>query len=179
MKGTWWLLHALLVFCGCSNSGKTVSADIGFKSVSHGTDFECAVYNDRFDGVQKGFDPYLEASVDCEGNNELGQLDSPSGNFDSVSAGFTHACAVTTSGGLECWGSDTYGEASPPTGSDFVSVSAGINFTCGLSSDGTLECWGEDGCGQVAATPSGTEYESVSAGGFFCATSSACELSCW
>jgi hypothetical protein len=42
-----------------------------------------------------------------------------------------------------CWGINTYGEASPPTGT-FNRRSAGSYFACGLESGGDVECWGDD-----------------------------------
>ena len=42
----------------------------------------------------------------------------PTGHFVAVSASdgrnFPHACAVTDTGRVDCWGDDTYAESSPP-----------------------------------------------------------------
>ncbi|MEX0892108.1 MAG: RCC1 domain-containing protein [Gemmatimonadota bacterium] len=43
--------------------------------------------------------------------------DAPGRFAAQVSAGERHTCAVLTSGTIECWGDDTYGQSSPPTGS--------------------------------------------------------------
>jgi alpha-tubulin suppressor-like RCC1 family protein len=59
----------------------------------------------------------------------------------------SHTCGVSSTGSIECWGYDDYGQATPPAGS-FQSVSAGSEHTCGVKSDGSVECWGDDTYGQ-------------------------------
>ncbi len=124
-----------------------------------------------------------------------------------VSAGTYHTCAVTTAGGLKCWGQDTYGQlgndavaANKPTPVDVLgltsgvaSVSAGANHTCAVTTAGGLKCWGYDFYGQlgndgaltnqptpvdVLGMPSGVA--SVSAGAYHtCAVTTAGGLKCW
>ena len=36
--------------------------------------------------------------------------------FVSISAGTSHTCAITAIGDAWCWGDDSYGESTPPTG---------------------------------------------------------------
>jgi hypothetical protein len=38
----------------------------------------------------------------------------PGGTFETVSAGAVHTCGVTNTSSVECWGSDDYGESTPP-----------------------------------------------------------------
>ena len=80
-------------------------------------------------------------------------------------------------GSVACWGSDYYGQATPPAGS-FVSVSAGWDHTCGLRSDGSVTCWGWNESGR--STPPAGSFTSVSAGGFHtCGIRSDGSLACW
>jgi len=51
---------------------------------------------------------------------------------------------------VECWGDNSSGHASPPSGS-FTQISAGALHTCGLRTDGTVACWGNSSNG--ASTP--------------------------
>jgi hypothetical protein len=56
-------------------------------------------------------------------------------------------CGVTSTGSVECWGWDSDGQCTPPSGT-FQSVSAGGYHTCGVTSTGSVECWGWDDYGQ-------------------------------
>jgi alpha-tubulin suppressor-like RCC1 family protein len=79
-----------------------------------------------------------------------------------ISLGFNHACALTTAGGLKCWGYNTNGELGDGghswrftpvdvTGltSGVAAVSAGGNHTCALTSGGGVKCWGDNFYGQL------------------------------
>ena len=48
---------------------------------------------------------------------------------------------MKTDGTIACWGRNSDGESSPPSGS-FASVSASMWYTCGVETDGSLKCWG-------------------------------------
>jgi alpha-tubulin suppressor-like RCC1 family protein len=83
--------------------------------------------------------------------------------FTSISAGFSHTCALDGSGQAYCWGYDgdgalgngaTFGGRIPqvvqqPVGVTFVSISSNYSHSCGLTSGGQAYCWGENGSGQV------------------------------
>ena len=134
---------------------------------------------DDCDDTLAGVNP--DALEICDGiDNNCDQVtDDPAdlGTFDSVSAGSQHNCGVTSSGSVECWGKDAYGESTPPSGT-FESVSSADYITCGVKSDGSVECWGWDTYGQ-STPPSGT-FNSVSVGEVHgCGVTSSGSVECW
>ena len=105
--------------------------------------------------------------ADCDGvltADDLDDTDPAVGiEWRSVSAAWNHTCGVDSSGSVQCWGLDHYGQSSPPDGT-FQSVSAGEDTTCGVDSSGSVQCWGFDEFGQ-ASPPDGT-FQSVTGGCF-------------
>ena len=65
-------------------------------------------------------------------------------------------------GTIECWGFNSYGQSTPPTGT-FTQVSAGYYHNCALDESGNIECWGRDNYNQVSDAPTGT-FADVSGG---------------
>jgi alpha-tubulin suppressor-like RCC1 family protein len=81
--------------------------------------------------------------------------------IESISAGGGHTCAVDSSGGVQCWGDNEYGQVGDGTyetrysprevqGLPYVrSVSAGMRHTCVATDEGTIWCWGGNRYGQL------------------------------
>jgi hypothetical protein len=94
-----------------------------------------------------------------------------------VAAGGGHTCAIKIDQTIACWGSNSHGQAAPPSGA-FSSISAGGRHSCGVRSDGTVACWGNNADGE-ATPPSGT-FRAVSAGGdHSCGVRTDSTLACW
>ena len=78
-----------------------------------------------------------------------------------VSAGFSHTCAVLSSGAPRCWGSNASGElgngslassATPVTVigiATATAISAGGDHTCAQLASGQIKCWGKNTSGQL------------------------------
>jgi Regulator of chromosome condensation (RCC1) repeat len=161
--------------------------------------------------------------VECWGGNQYGELGNGStteaytpvevsGITDAtqVTAGYSnetgdYTCALLSTGHVECWGYNLYGELGNGTTTtysdtpvevsgitDATQVSAGAGQTCALLSTGHVECWGANGNGELGdggiSVYSGTPVEvsgitdatRVAAGAFHtCAVLSTGHIECW
>ncbi|HQY46300.1 MAG TPA: FG-GAP-like repeat-containing protein, partial [Usitatibacteraceae bacterium] len=117
-----------------------------------------------------------EGGVKCWGKNSVGQLGDDTtttrlapvdvtgltSGVVAIAVGTDHTCAVTTGGGLKCWGGNLIGQLGDGTttsrdtpvdvsglASGVVAVSPGNYHTCALLDTGGVKCWGYNDFGQV------------------------------
>jgi alpha-tubulin suppressor-like RCC1 family protein len=160
--------------CNVDQSVALVVALGGVIDLAAGNEFTCAL---RDDGTVWCWGRNLEGQLGDGSNTSQVtaiQVDTTStGKIVELTAGGTHACALSTGGRSYCWGDNSYGQLGDgtlasknlPTPVDPQSLpvntfhlSAGNRHTCAFAIDGTLRCWGFNLYGQVGLGAS-TGYE--------------------
>ena len=199
---------------GQLGDGQTVSRSLpgivsglssGAQGIAAGASFTCALLT--------------TGGVQCWGLNNSGQMGDGTGKerhvpvnvsglasgVQAIAAGGAHACALTTTGGLKCWGLNSDGQLGDGTTktrrtpvdvtgltSGVTAVALGATHSCALLSTGGVQCWGGNTTGQVGndttkkqKTPVdvvglASGVTNIAAGGLHtCARTSAGAAMCW
>ncbi len=159
--------------------------------------------------------------VKCWGSNSNGQLGDGSltsrsvpvdvsglqGGVAALSAGSSsfHTCALTSAGGVKCWGQNTYGQLGDGTATrrlapvdvtglpgSVVAIATGSEHTCALTTGGAVKCWGWNTYGQLGDNSATTRVTPVNVTGLqsgvtaiaaglgqTCAVTSGGAATCW
>ncbi len=195
------------VLCATANGEPTPVPGLssGIVEVAMGLDFACALssggtvscWGNNSDGAlgQGGSAPYSPASsstpltVSGLGSGVVG-----------ITAGANYACALTSAGGVLCWGNNFIGQLGtgnttasgtpvPVVGlsSGVVAISAGYLNTCAATSGAGVQCWGANTASDGSNSSTPVQVEGLSAAlsaisvgrGHGCAVTTAGAVYCW
>jgi len=121
-----------------------------------------------------------QSDIPVEVLNLTGQAALNGVGVDAITHGLDDSCALTSAGGVLCWGSNGLGQLSNGSNSDATTpvavsglssgvdaIAAGYHHTCAVTSFGAALCWGSNPDGQLgngSTTNSSTPVQVVGVG---------------
>ena len=86
-----------------------------------------------------------------------------------------HSCGIRTGGDVVCWGDNTYGQVTVPSGL-FTAIAAGHGYSCTMRTGGEVVCWGNTGGGEAASGAFTADAVGV---GYSCGMRTGGQVVCW
>lgn len=148
-----------------SSAGGVAGLSSGVLAVSAGSEHACAI---TAGGAARCWGLDYDGQLG-DGSGAFGVIrDTPvavvglAGGVASIAAGASHTCAVSTGGGVKCWGRNDHGQLGDGTtmkrlapvavsglSSGVAAVVPGAYHTCALMTAGGVQCWGDNEYGQL------------------------------
>ncbi|CAO2141380.1 unnamed protein product [Urochloa humidicola] len=159
--------------------GLDIPGELRFAAVAVGDGFVCGILDAS------------PASIRCFGNDTGADHPAVSrapagGSYDVVAACGARACALSTAGGITCWGRGAPEVGEDDAGGGYAALALGYTGVCGLRTNGTIRCFGGGSGGRGAAPEppgalAGEQFLDVKAqGDSFCGVLMAnYSLMCW
>ncbi len=138
-------------------------APASYTAVSAGREYTCALTTSG--GVKcwgVNWDGMLGNGTQGDGSATPVDVMGLTSGVTAISAGATHACALTVTGGVKCWGDNSGGDLGDGTSlsrnrpvnvyglsTGVIAISSGWASTCALTSSGAVKCWGLNDEGQL------------------------------
>ena len=151
---------------------------LGFANVATGGAHTCALttgsgvkcWGDNISGqIGDATNTQRNVAVDVNGLNS---------GVIAIAVGNAHSCALTTNGGVKCWGLNTDGQLGDGSNSNrnvpvdvaglatgAIAIAAGDRHTCALISAGAVKCWGLNSTGQLGDTTNASRNAPVAVSG--------------
>jgi alpha-tubulin suppressor-like RCC1 family protein len=173
MKRSRWVIAVALAVVASVGVSSTPTRAAGVIEIAAGNSHTCAIT--------------AEGGVDCWGENVTGEVgDGTSANFrrapvavsglperaTAISLGIGVSCALIESGGVMCWGWNTWGVLGDGTQtnrstpvqvvglqSGITAISAGDAHVCAITTERELKCWGRNYAGQLGNGQGGGMYD--------------------
>ncbi|MEW6402320.1 MAG: RHS repeat-associated core domain-containing protein [Chloroflexota bacterium] len=156
-----------LVACGTTPSSPRLNLSFSYQADGNISQIVDATRSETLNYTYDELDRLLNVSGPYSNSYAYDQIGNiTSGGTTAVptvmAAGYYHTCAVTTTGGLMCWGKNNSGQLGDGTTTPSVipvnvsglmsgvaSVTAGASHTCALTTGGGVKCWGYNSSGQL------------------------------
>jgi alpha-tubulin suppressor-like RCC1 family protein len=136
---------------GALPTAAPISGDLRWRSVELGGFHGCGVTLDSLGYCWGSFGGGRGGNGDSASTHAMPQPVAGNHRWQSISAGSSHTCGLTTDGVAMCWGYQPSAGGPQvtvptpvPTELRFTTVRAGADFACGLATDGRLWCWGKN-----------------------------------
>ncbi|MEQ1567667.1 MAG: MopE-related protein [Myxococcota bacterium] len=136
-----------------------------------GDDCDDAARDTYLGAPEVGWD---DIDQDCDGDDRY--------DFEEISVGKYHTCALDTTGVVKCFGGDEFGQISlnQATEPGWKHVCSGFTYSCASHEDGTLLCWGSDEDHVIQDVPTDFAADQISCGDTFaCALDGEGVAVCW
>ena len=145
----------------------TLTIGTSITAISAGAQHTCALLsNNRVECWGDGSLGQMGNNLPNQSQNPIPGLVDGLTNAIAISAGGKadsgHTCALTSAGGVVCWGGNAYGQLGDGTTTDrntpvgvsglssgVLALDVGVNHSCALLTDHTVRCWGSDSSGQL------------------------------
>lgn len=168
------------VSCAVTATGGVKCWGVGYAQPTYGQPVDVPGLTSGVTAVAVGFLTKCALTtaggVKCWGRNDYGQFgdgtttDSTTpidvsgltSGVKAITVGGNHSCALTTAGGVKCWGYNSLGELGDNSTtqrltpvdvsgltSGVAAISAGSYHTCAVTTAGGVKCWGDNESGKL------------------------------